>query len=189
MADTMHSGSESEGSGATFQKLEALLTKLRAAASEPSRKKRFGAPAPDSQGKFKAALVEMVAETINAFRATAATQETRLQQIAQEISEVRSTSEDLDRFRERSDRLETELRSAAANVRALQERAAALETAVGQARDEQADRVQHVLDEQRVCIRQLSLQASEEAVLADRARRATELKLEELARRIAPPPA
>ena len=52
-----------------------------------------------------------------------------------------------------------------------------------------AERIQHLLDEQRVCIRQLSLQASEEAVLADRARRATELKLEELARRVPSPPA
>ena len=49
--------------------------------------------------------------------------------------------------------------------------------------------LRQLLDEQRVCIRQLSLQASEEAVLADRARRATELKLEELARRVPPPPA
>ena len=54
---------------------------------------------------------------------------------------------------------------------------------------ELGERIQHLLDEQRVCIRQLSLQASEEAVLADRARRATELKLEELARRVPPPPA
>ena len=52
-----------------------------------------------------------------------------------------------------------------------------------------AERIQHLLDEQRVCIRQLTWQASEEAVLADRARRATELKLEELARRVPQPPA
>ena len=56
-------------------------------------------------------------------------------------------------------------------------------------RRELDERIQHLLDEQRVCIRQLSLQASEEAVLADRARRAAELKLDELARRVPPPPA
>lgn len=189
MADIMHSGGAHEATEKILQKLEVLLTELRAAASEPVQKKRFGASAPDSQVKFKAALVEMLAETVNAFRATAVTQETRLAQIAQEMSEARSTSENLDAFRERCDRFETELRSAAANVRALQERAAALEAVLAQSRDEQADRIQHLLDEQRVCIRQLSLQASEEAVLADRARRATELKLDELARRIAPPPA
>ena len=99
------------------------------------------------------------------------------------------------------------MRSVAANVRGLQERSAALETELAQAREEQGEkvrqlsseqrdlgreigeRIQHLLDEQRVCIRQLSLQASEDAVLADRARRATELKLEELARRVPPPPA
>ena len=58
----------------------------------------------------------------------------------------------------------------------------------GDIQRELSDRIQHLLDEQRVCIRQFSLQASEEAVLADRARRATELKLEELARRVPPPP-
>jgi hypothetical protein len=50
------------------------------------------------------------------------------------------------------------------------------------------ERVQHVLDEQRVAIRQLSLKASEDAILSDRARRAAELKLEELAKRVPPPP-
>lgn len=49
---------------------------------------------------------------------------------------------------------------------------------------EQRERIQHVLDEQRVCLRQLSLEHSEQAVLADRARRATELLLDELTRRV-----
>jgi chromosome segregation ATPase len=189
MGDTMDSGSEPERAEDTFRKLDKLLVELRPTASEPAPKKRFGSSASDSQGKFNVALVDALAETLSALRATAATQETRLETIAQEMSEVRATSENLDAFRERSDRLETELRSAAANIRALQERAAALETALAQSRDEQAERVQHLLDEQRVCIRQLALQASEEAVLADRARRATELKLDELARRLTPPPA
>jgi hypothetical protein len=55
--------------------------------------------------------------------------------------------------------------------------------------NELRERIEHVLDEQRVAIRQLSLKASEDAILSDRARRATELKLEELAKRIPPPPA
>jgi hypothetical protein len=50
------------------------------------------------------------------------------------------------------------------------------------------ERIQHLLDEQRVSIRQLALKASEDAVLSDRARRATELKLEELAKRLPPAP-
>jgi chromosome segregation ATPase len=188
--------SEREPLDDIFRKIEAVLGELRAAASAPpeapeSWAKRTFNPSPASarQGEFNVDLVHALAETLNVLRATAATQETRLEQIAQEMAELRATSENLDAFRERCDRLETEFRSAAANVRALQERAAALETALAQSRDEQAERVQNVLDEQRVCIRQLALQASEEAILADRARRATELKLDELARRIAPPPA
>jgi hypothetical protein len=50
--------------------------------------------------------------------------------------------------------------------------------------DEQRERIQHVLDEQRVCLRQLALQNSEQAVLADRARRGTELLLEQLTKRL-----
>lgn len=50
--------------------------------------------------------------------------------------------------------------------------------------NELRERIQHVLDEQRVAIRQLSLKASEDAVLSDRARRATESKLEELAKQL-----
>jgi len=50
------------------------------------------------------------------------------------------------------------------------------------------ERLQHLLDEQRIALRQLALKTSEDAVLADRARRATELKLEELAKRLPPAP-
>ena len=185
--------SERQSPDTLFRKLEAVLAELRAAVMAPpgpakSWTKR-GAAGSERQREFNTALMSVLTETLHVLRVTAANQETRFEEVAREISEVRSDSENIDAFRERIDRLETELRSAAANVRGLQERAAALETALAQARDEQAERIQHVLDEQRVSIRQLALQASEAAVLADRARRATELKLEELARRIAPPPA
>jgi len=193
MGDQMHSGSESQPVDDIFRRLETLLGELRTAASEPPPKKRFGSPASDRQGPFNVALVESLAETVNALRAIVANQETRFEQftreVVEELAKARADAENLDALRERSDRLEVALRSATTNVQALQERASALETALAQFRDEQAERIQHLLDEQRVCIRQLALQASEEAVLADRARRATELKLEELARRIAPPPA
>jgi chromosome segregation ATPase len=53
--------------------------------------------------------------------------------------------------------------------------------ALEQLANEYRERIQHLLEEQRVCIRQLSLQESEKAVLADRARRATEARLDELA--------
>jgi predicted nucleic acid-binding Zn-ribbon protein len=176
------------------------------------------APPSSHQSDFNVALVDALTQSLSALRKTAASQETRLAQVAQELSELRAVRENVEAFREHSVRVEAELRSVAANVRALQERCAALEAELAQAREEQSnkmqqlsgeqsdkikqltteqgdirrelsERIQHLLDEQRVCVRQLSLQASEEAVLADRARRATELKLEELARRVPPPPA
>jgi SMC interacting uncharacterized protein involved in chromosome segregation len=203
----MPSTNEPISSDDIFRKLEAILGELRTAATAPAEPpaswtKRAFQSAPDSarQSGFNLALVDALTETLDVLRTTVANQEKRLEEIAQEVFEMRATSENLDAFRERSDRLEAELRSSVASVRGLQERSATLENELAQAREqisgghrelgnEMRERIQQVLDEQRVCIRQLSLQASEEAVLADRARRATELKLEELARRIAPPPA
>lgn len=46
------------------------------------------------------------------------------------------------------------------------------------------ERDNHLRDEQRVCFKQLSLEATEAAVLEDRARRKTEALLEELRRRV-----
>jgi hypothetical protein len=57
------------------------------------------------------------------------------------------------------------------------ERADALRNAL---RDELRDRADGLLEEQRVCFRQLSLEASELAVTQDRARRAVETRLEAL---------
>ena len=205
MSEKMPSTSECNAPEDFFRSVEAMLKRLRGAAPPPPPeswlKKTFN-PAPPSshQGEFNVALVDALTQLLSVLREAAASQESRLQQIAEDLSELRAASENLDAFREHSVRVEGELRSVAANVRGLQERSAALETELADAREqlsgEQGDlrrelgeRIQHLLDEQRVCIRQVSLQASEEAVLADRARRATELKLEELARRVPPPPA
>jgi prophage DNA circulation protein len=209
--------SEQESAEELLRKLETILAELRAAATAPPdppeswTKRRFHpSPASPRQGKFNLTLIEALTATIEAMRASVAEQDTRLARLASELEETRARSETLDSFRERSDRLEAEMRSAAANVRGLQERAAALEGELAQVREQSAtelaqvreqltgeqnalasemrERIQHLLDEQRVCIRQLSLQASEQTVLADRARRATELKLEELARHVGLPP-
>jgi len=203
----MPAKSKREAPDDAFQKVEETLKQLRAAATPPPvpaeswLKKRFDPSPPSShQSEFNAALVEALSQLLIALRETAASQETRLAHIAEELLEMRGFSENQDAFREHSVRVEGELRSVAANVRGLQERSAALETELAQAREQLSrkqgdhrreidERIQQLLDEQRVCIRQLSLQASEEAVLADRARRATELKLEELARRVPSPPA
>lgn len=50
--------------------------------------------------------------------------------------------------------------------------------------NELRERIEHVTDEQRVSFKQLSLEASENAVLSDRARRRTDLRLEEIAARL-----
>lgn len=50
--------------------------------------------------------------------------------------------------------------------------------------NELRERDAHLRDEQRVCFKQLALEASEAAVLEDRARRKTETLLEELQRRV-----
>ncbi len=50
--------------------------------------------------------------------------------------------------------------------------------------NELRERDAHLRDEQRVCFKQLALEASEAAVLEDRARRKTEAMLEELQRRV-----
>ncbi len=46
------------------------------------------------------------------------------------------------------------------------------------------ERVEHVQNEQRVCLKQLALESSETTVLMDRARRGVELRIDELAARV-----
>jgi DNA repair exonuclease SbcCD ATPase subunit len=210
MSEQMPSDSEREAPGYFFQNLEATIKQLRAAATPPPappeswlRKTLSPASTSSHQNEFNAAVVEalnQLMKQMSALRETTASQEKRLGELTEELGELRALSKDLDAVRAHADGVGSELRGVAASVRGLQERAAALEAELAQARDQMAgregdlrrelqERIQHLLDEQRVCIRQLSLQASEEAVLADRARRATELKVDELARRISPPPA
>ena len=188
MSEQMPSESKREAPGELFKKLEATIKQLRTATA-PSKSWLKKAAPSSRQSKFNAAVVEALGQLVISLRETTASQEKRLGLIADELREFRARSEDLDAVRAGADGVGSELRAVASNVRGLQERAAALEAELAQTRESQGERLQHLLDEQRVCIRQLSLQASEEAVLADRARRATELKLEELARRVPPPPA
>lgn len=197
MSEQMPSDSEREAPGEFFQNMEATIERLRASATAPPApsgswlKKKSSDTAP--QNDFNVAVVDVINQLAGALRDAAARQEKRLDLLAEELRELRAQSGDLDAVRARADGVGSELRAVATSVRGLQERASALEAelagAQGDLRREFQERIQHLLDEQRVCLRQLSLQASEEAVLADRARRATELKLEELARRLPPPPA
>ena len=199
---------------ATIKRLRAAATPPPAPPETWLKKKSGPAASSSHQSEFNAALVEALNQLLkqmSALRETALSQEKRLGQLAEGLREFRGLAEELDVVRANADGVGSELRAVATNVRGLQERAAALEAELAQTREELSgkvqelagqlagqqgdlrrefqERIQHLLDEQRVCIRQLSLQASEEAVLADRARRATELKLDELAQRVPPPPA
>jgi septal ring factor EnvC (AmiA/AmiB activator) len=128
----------------------------------------------------------------------------RVATIGQEQGEIRdrlvTTGEQLTQFRqeqgETRDRLATTGQQLAQTGEQLaqsgreqSEKISQLAAGQGNLANELRERIQQVLDEQRVSLRQISLKTSEEAVLADRARRATELRLDELARRVPEKPA
>ena len=184
-----------------FRKVEAKVALIRAAATAPldapeSWLKRTFNPGPPSsrQSDFNVALVDALEEAVTAFRETVANQEVRLQHLERDLTELRSLSANL---RERSATAETQMAQLRQEERERieqlgqeqREKINQLSAGQGDLGSELRERIQHLLDEQRVCLRQLSLKTSEEAVLADRARRATELRLEELARRIPERPA
>jgi hypothetical protein len=154
-----------------FSRIEAKLALMRQAAAAPQSwwKRAFNSAAHSSgRSGFNTALVDAFEETVAALRETIASHEIRLEDLERELRELGSLS---------------------ATVRQLEERSIAAGTELKQLRQEQEEKVQHLLDEQRVCLRQLALKTSEDAVLAERARRAMELRLEEFARRIPEKPA
>jgi len=111
----------------------------------------------------------------------------RLAEINEQVTELLSATNQLqkecERLEAQAERIETKMEhlreGTVSQIEALRE------SHVGALRNEMAERVQHLLDEQRVCFRQISLRTTEEAVLADRARRAAELRLDELAQEVA----
>jgi hypothetical protein len=185
----MSSGSDNVPSDDGFKKIAAKLASLRTAATAPRSwlKRTFNpAAAAARQGKFNLALLDALEKAVNALRETVARQEVRLEQIEREVTELRSLSASVLELRERATTAETHLAQGQEEQREKLDQLAAGQSDLGR---ELRERIQHLLDEQRVCIRQLSLKTSEEAVLADRARRATELRLEELAQRLPERPA
>ena len=190
-----------------FRKVEAKLGSIQAIAKKisetpESRLKRTLNPAAFAarQGDFNIAVVEGLKEVLTGLREAITSHENRLEQLEQNVAETRSLSTEL---RERSTAAETQLTQMRQEQGELRERSAATGTQLaelveklsqvsagqGDLSSELRERIQHLLDEQRVCLRQLSLKTSEEAVLAERTRRATELRLEELARRLPERPA
>ena len=85
-------------------------------------------------------------------------------------SETDSLRSDDEALRSEARSLRTALDAARAEVSAL--------------RAEERERVEHLAEEHRVSFRQLSLEATENAVAFDRARRGAEARVEELARRV-----
>jgi hypothetical protein len=174
-----------------FADFEAQIASLRAAAKSlrderlswfehvfhPGRQAR-------RQADFNAAVVAALKEMGAAIR------ERQLSNLETELVQLREGQERFARESAESAQSTAEMRQQLEQV--AREQGAKIEELVrgqGDLGNELRERIQHVLDEQRVAIRQVSLKASEDAILSDRARRATELKLEELAKRVPPGPA
>ena len=188
--------------------LDSQLAALRAAAKSmreqrPSWLEHIFHPGRHArrQEDFTATIVETIKQMI----ASISTSIAKLAEKEREISELKNEIAQLREYQERIGRESADaiqnLAERAAEMRQQFEQRARdhsekieqLGRAVSDGHrdlgDEVRERIQRVLDEQRVAIRQLSLKASEDAVLSDRARRATELKLEDLVKRLPPPKA
>jgi ABC-type transporter Mla subunit MlaD len=136
-----------------------------------------------------AALKDMGA-TLRKITADFRERESHLSNLETELAQLRERQERFARESADSAQSTAEMRQQLEQL--VREQGAKIEQIVhgqGDLGNELRERIQHVLDEQRVAIRQVSLKASEDAILSDRARRATELKLEELAKRVPPRPA
>jgi chromosome segregation ATPase len=206
----MPSNSDRGSSDDVFGKVEAKLARVRAAATAPPDKpdsllkRTFNPTVPSSrQSDLNGAVIEALEAVVTALREAGASRDIRFEQLERNLTELRSLSTEVRELRERSTAAETQLaqmrqeqaelreRSAAAGTQLTQlvEKIGQLSAGQGDLGSELRERIQHLLDEQRVCLRQLSLKTSEEAVLAERARRATELRLEEFARHLPERPA
>jgi hypothetical protein len=92
---------------------------------------------------------------------------------------------EFDAQRRKSETQRAELKAQLANLEAHGEaRAKEMDARLLSLAQQMQERVNHVQEEQRVCFKQLSLEATEAAVLEDRARRKTESLLGELRRRL-----
>lgn len=187
-----------------FRELETQLAALRTASKSlrderPSWSDNLFHPGRRArqEAEFGAAVVSALKQFCDSVRALLAQQEPKFAELERQISELKDGQrEGLERLEplERLEREQAEAANRAAELRQQveqigREHAANVEEIAAAQTDlanEFRERIQHLLDEQRVSIRQLSLKASEDAVLSDRARRATELKLEELAKRLPP---
>jgi hypothetical protein len=187
-----------------FRELDAQIASLGAAAKslrdeQPSWFEHFFHPGRQArrQADFCAAVVAALKEMAGTIRKAGENFAERDRHFSNLEAQIAQLREQRERFAvESADAAQTLTERAAETRQQLEqlarEQSGKIEQLVrgqGDLGSELRERIQHLLDEQRVAIRQVSLKASEDAVLSDRARRATELKLEELAKRIPPPPA
>lgn len=177
--------------GELFRELESQLAALRASAKslrdeKPSWSDNTFHPGRRArrEADFDVALSTAIRDLSTSVRQALGEQQSRIGELEREISELRNRQGELSEQHQRAtaelhQRIEDLGKEYAAKIEQL---------ASGQANltNEFRERLQNVLDEQRVSIRQLALKASEDAILSDRARRATELKLDELTKRLPP---
>jgi len=179
-----------------FRELETQLAALRAASKSlqderPSWSDSIFHPGRRArqEADFGAAVVSALKQFGGSVRTLLAQQESKFAELERQISELkagqREKLERVQREQTGADELREQVEQVGRESAAKVEQIAAAQKNLA---DEFRERIQHLLDEQRVTIRQLALKASEDAVLSDRARRATELKLEELAKRLPPGP-
>jgi adenylosuccinate synthase len=186
--------------GELFRELETQLAALRATAKalredRPSWADNIFHPGRRArqEAEFDAAVVTALKAIGPAIEKALAQQESKLAELEHQMAQQREEQE-------RRAREQAEVIADATNgANELRQQIAQFGTDYGAKLEQLAtgqkdlanelrERIQHLLDEQRVSIRQLALKASEDAVLSDRARRATELRLEDLAKRVPPTP-
>jgi predicted RNA-binding protein with RPS1 domain len=107
------------------------------------------------------------------------------EEIRQLRAQADSRSQELERYQESLTSQLTHLQSELAALRSLGEaQKQQTQLQLSSLATELRERDEHLLEEQRVCFKQLSLETSEAAILEDRARRKAETVLEDLQRRI-----
>jgi predicted nucleic acid-binding Zn-ribbon protein len=132
--------------------------------------------------KFDRVLIAAVLDAVRSCAAALSTQRAveresvAVSAVAERLHDVQRRAHELER------RLEDELETI--RVRGEGTDGVSFERLVEGMRNEMRERIGFLLDEQRVCLRQLSSQTAEEAARVDRVRRTAEVRLQEAARRL-----
>jgi hypothetical protein len=157
-------------SAAEAKVLEAERLGKAAEASQDSFSGRLSGASRERQREYDRAVVAALLELLRACQTAIRAQEARLAQVEQQAGALLAHSERLHELQEQFAQGGQNAQMSREGVERLQ--------------NELRERLQHIVDEQRVALRQLALQSSEEAVLADRARRGTEARLDSLEERV-----